>query len=88
MDSRCEEDISEEESESDGEPAEVLGLALSGMRQASPAAPSGPTWQRSGFTRMHYNFARVDKTLRVTPAMEAGLTDHVWSLVDIARLAN
>jgi hypothetical protein len=28
---------------------------------------------------MHYNFARVHQTLRVTPAMEAGITDHVWS---------
>jgi hypothetical protein len=28
----------------------------------------------------HYNFCRVHKTLRVTPAMEAGLTDHVWTL--------
>ncbi|HVO60353.1 MAG TPA: IS1 family transposase [Terriglobales bacterium] len=37
---------------------------------------------------MHYNFARIHKTLRVTPAMEAGLSDHVWSLVEIALLAN
>ena len=29
---------------------------------------------------MHYNFAGVYKTLRVTPAMESGLSDHVWSL--------
>ena len=35
---------------------------------------------------MHYNFCRVHKTLRVTPAMEAGLTDHVWELQEIARL--
>ena len=28
---------------------------------------------------MHYNFCRVHKTLRVTPAMEAGLTNHVWT---------
>jgi hypothetical protein len=27
-----------------------------------------------------YNFCRVHKTLRVTPAMQAGLTDHVWSV--------
>ncbi len=27
---------------------------------------------------MHYNFCRIHKTLRVTPAMEAGLTDHIW----------
>jgi hypothetical protein len=26
---------------------------------------------------MHYNFARVHQTLRVTPAMEAGISDHV-----------
>jgi hypothetical protein len=28
----------------------------------------------------YYNFCRTHSTLRVTPAMEAGLTDHVWSL--------
>lgn len=37
---------------------------------------------------MHYNFARIHKTLRVTPAMEAGVSDHVWGLDEIARLAN
>jgi hypothetical protein len=36
---------------------------------------------------MYYNFGRVHKTLRVTPAMQAGLTDHVWSLEEIANLA-
>jgi len=30
----------------------------------------------------YYNFARVHQTLRVTPAMEAGLTDHVWTMSD------
>src|SRR3989441_7562708 len=37
---------------------------------------------------MHYNFGRIHKTLRVTPAMEAGVSDHVWSLKEIARLAD
>jgi IS1 family transposase len=37
---------------------------------------------------LHYNFARIHKTLRVTPAMEAGLADHVWSLEEIVLLAN
>jgi IS1 family transposase len=32
-----------------------------------------------------YNFCRVHQTLRVTPAMEAGLTDHVWSLDELLR---
>ena len=36
---------------------------------------------------MHYNFARIHKSLRVTPAMEAGLTDHIWTLEEIAALA-
>jgi len=35
---------------------------------------------------MHYNFCRVHKTLRVTPAMEAGLTDHVWSLEELVSV--
>jgi IS1 family transposase len=37
---------------------------------------------------MHYNFARPHKTLRVTPAMAATVSDHVWSLAEIAELAN
>jgi len=35
---------------------------------------------------MHYNFCRVHQTLRVTPAMEAGVADHVWSLEEVAGL--
>jgi len=35
---------------------------------------------------MHYNFCRIHKTLRVTPAMEAGIADHVWTLKDIVNL--
>jgi len=35
---------------------------------------------------MWYNFGRIHKTLRVTPAMAAGVTDHVWSLEEIAEL--
>lgn len=35
---------------------------------------------------LHYNFARVHKSLRITPAMEAGIADHVWTLEEIAAL--
>jgi hypothetical protein len=35
---------------------------------------------------MHYNFCRVHQTLRVTPAMEAGIADHVWSISEIVGL--
>jgi IS1 family transposase len=37
---------------------------------------------------MHYNFARVHQTLRVTPAMEAGISQHVWSIQEIVALKN
>lgn len=37
---------------------------------------------------MWYNFGRIHKTLRVTPAMEAGITDHVWTLEDVATLVD
>jgi IS1 family transposase len=33
-----------------------------------------------------YNLCRIHQTLRVTPAMEAGLTDHVWDIGEIAGL--
>jgi hypothetical protein len=35
---------------------------------------------------MYYNFCRIHQTLRVTPAMEAGIADHVWDLEEIVNL--
>ena len=35
---------------------------------------------------MHYNFVRIHQTLRCTPAMEAGVTDRLWSIEDMAAL--
>src|SRR2546422_11086597 len=35
---------------------------------------------------LHYNFCRVHGSLRVTPAMEALLSDHVWSLEELIGL--
>ena len=37
---------------------------------------------------MHYNFARICQTIRCTPAMEAGLADHVWTTEELVGLAN
>jgi hypothetical protein len=31
----------------------------------------------------YYNFCRVHKSLRITPAMQAGLTDHVWTIAEL-----
>jgi len=35
---------------------------------------------------MHYNFVRIHQTLRVTPAMAAGVTDRLWSTEDLVAL--
>lgn len=35
---------------------------------------------------MYYNFGRIHQTLRVTPAMEAGIADHVWNIEEIVGL--
>lgn len=35
---------------------------------------------------MMYNFVRIHKSLRVSPAMEAGVTNHLWSMEEVARL--
>ncbi len=37
---------------------------------------------------MYYNFVRIHQSLRVTPAMEAGITDRLWTMEDIAKLAD
>jgi hypothetical protein len=36
----------------------------------------------------YYNFGRVHQTLRMTPAMEAGIADRVWSVEEIVALIN
>jgi hypothetical protein len=35
---------------------------------------------------MWYNFGRVHQTLRITPAMAAGVADHVWTLDEVIGL--
>jgi hypothetical protein len=35
---------------------------------------------------MFYNYCRIHMTLRVTPAMEAGLAHHVWTIEELVKL--
>ena len=35
---------------------------------------------------MYYNFVRIHKTLKVSPAMAAGVTDRLWDIADIVTL--
>jgi IS1 family transposase len=36
----------------------------------------------------HYNFCRVHQTLRITPAMQLGVTDHVWSISELLNCSS
>lgn len=36
----------------------------------------------------YYNLCRIHQTLRVTPAMEAGITDHVWDIGEMLSTAS
>jgi hypothetical protein len=37
--------------------------------------------------RMRFqNFCRIHQTVRVTPAMEAGISDHIWSIEEMVKL--
>ena len=35
---------------------------------------------------LYYNFCRVHQTIRVTPAMEAGISNHVWTIEEMVKL--
>ncbi len=35
---------------------------------------------------MYYNFCRLHQTLRMSPAMAAGVTNHLWEISDIVKL--
>jgi len=46
----------------------------------------GGEQDKVAFLLSYFNFARIHSTLRVTPAMQAGMADHVWSLEEIVEL--
>ena len=54
-----------------------------------PLAPSQKVENHAAAVALHYvwyNFVLVHQTLRVTPAMEAGIASHVWSIGEIVGL--
>jgi hypothetical protein len=40
-------------------------------------------WSAVALWFAYYTFCRIHKSLRVTPAMEAGIADHVWDLAEL-----
>lgn len=53
-----------------------------GTVRSVPLARDDRKFQR----RLNFPFCRIHKTLRVTPAMEAGITDHFWTVEEIVNL--
>jgi hypothetical protein len=35
---------------------------------------------------MHYNFVRIHQTLKISPAMAAGVTDKLWEMSDMVKV--
>jgi hypothetical protein len=69
-------------------PVEIQTAPLAGMRRFTRLtnAFSKKLENHGHMAALHfmqYNFCRVHKALRATPAMEAGLTDHVWSVAEL-----
>jgi hypothetical protein len=63
---------------------ERLVIDVLGRAASNPA--SRRRRRASALHYMHYNFCRIHETLRVTPAMAAGVTDRVWSIRDIVAV--
>jgi IS1 family transposase len=82
---------------------DLAHVSTSGVERQNKTARDGMrrfTRETSGFSKkfwnhrcavalhyMHHNFCRIHGTLRCTPAQEAGLSKHIWSLEEIAALA-
>jgi hypothetical protein len=66
-------------------PGPSVPTILSSLTTSSKL-PCGSKRIRGIFYNMHYNFCRAHQTRRVTLAMEAGLSDHVWSIQELIGL--
>jgi hypothetical protein len=56
------------------------------MRLTNAFPRRSRTSKRRWPSLMWYDFGRVHQTLRLTPAMEVGVSDHVWTLAEIVAL--
>jgi hypothetical protein len=63
------------------------GRAIRSTRSAAPFSKKLANHEAAvALHFMHYNFVRIHQSLRVTPAMAAGVTDRLWSIEDVAAL--
>ena len=62
------------------------GTGVSSDTRYSPATCTGTKVGQVALHFMHYNFCRIHQSLRVTPAMEAGVINTLWDVTDIVRI--
>jgi hypothetical protein len=55
---------------------------------SNPEAPQSTHMHMVALHTVWYNFAKMHKTLRMTPAMAAGVSDKLWSVVDLVEMAD
>ena len=64
-----------------------MSAAVSAVERSIPfLSVQYPSRHYPALHYMHYNFCRIHKTLRVTPAMAAGVTDRLWSIGDMVAV--
>ena len=63
-----------------------LGAAILPQLKSSPSKKLENHAHAVALHVFHYNFCRLHQTLKVTPAMEARVTDRLWEIADIVRL--
>jgi hypothetical protein len=64
----------------------VLGSGIAGLARDEKSFPCSSYHSGRSEADMFYNFCRLHKTLRVTSAMAAGVTDRLWEVADIAAM--
>ena len=64
-----------------------LSIRMSTRRMTRLTNGFSKKWENHGAAMAvyiaYYNFCRVHQTLRVTPAMEAGITNHIWTIQEL-----
>ena len=69
-----------------GEEALVCAECMADYVPRCPLCDKQEAALRSKGGFIHYNFCRIHRSLRVTPAMEAGVSDHVWEIEEVVNL--
>lgn len=66
--------------------ARIVACLVEGNSQRATVRMTGAAKKTVSRLALELNFCRIHQSARVTPAMAAGLSDHVWSLSELVEL--